>query len=994
MKKKKKGIFEEYYEYLQQIVLQKIRESRKGKESVIPELAEELLEAFTKQIQRITIRTLIFEMEICEENEMLEGGTVQERYEYFVKMFLGRPVYRKELYEAYPVLYENLLQTMEDLVHNINELLDRFIVDREELSRRLYPGNPCREIRKIGGGSSDSHRHGKRVLHLELDNGEKLVYKPRSMAVDEAYEAFLRWVFENTDMPCWWYRVWDRGEYGWCRWVSSFPCISREELSRYYYRNGVLLCVSYLLGSEDIHYENLIAHGEHPVIVDLEMAVGSRGIGIKEGMTYTERFYRESVLQTGILPLYTWNAEGEGVNVGAVNGQGGQLIPVVMPVVADPGTVKMHIEYRRPRMGEGKNLATLDGKFIEPYEFLEEILEGFEKAYSFMTRQRQETMKMLGLFQNVQVRYLVRDTQQYSMLQMTLGHPDLLVGNPDRQSVWDVLKRGMEHEKAAGWIQEQEKRELLAWDVPYFSYDVCRTELRSGTGEIWRNYFERTAMQCMENRLAHMCDADMERQKKLIRAALLIGTKKVNGKCPEIQRIQGLGRSEEIVLTDNVKNEGAIREEITRDTQAADELGHNCHDSEENRENRGITAAEKIADFLLEEAIWSEDRSEVGWISIMMAGYRERSWLIRPMNLYLYGGLAGVAVFMAELADRTKKAKYHNAAKILVNQLFRHTDDVFQQINVHNMPTGAYSGEASVALAYMLLYKVSRDQALLPYMRKQCQAVAGLLAEDREYDVLGGNAGAALVFINAYKLTGEKTYLTWAMEAGDCLLQSATVYEYGAGWVRESLGVALTGFAHGTAGIMLALARLGWETQEEKYLKAAYQAYRYEQYYFEQETLDWKDLRYDSRVIRENQGMAWCHGWGGIAMARIAAAEYVKGKFKTELKKTETFVEKKIEYTDGINKGSSGNKTALKTSLCLCHGMCGNLALLWGMGKKEKAALMQTRIIKEICDEGADIRKILELQECDNYGLFGGIAGIGYSCLCEPGKVLELLRMC
>lgn len=105
MEKKKQGIFEEYYEYIQRIALQRIRKSRKGKEQEVPELAEELWEAFAKQVQKITIRTLILEMEICEENKMLKGETVQERYEYFAKMFLGRPAYRQELYEAYPGLY-------------------------------------------------------------------------------------------------------------------------------------------------------------------------------------------------------------------------------------------------------------------------------------------------------------------------------------------------------------------------------------------------------------------------------------------------------------------------------------------------------------------------------------------------------------------------------------------------------------------------------------------------------------------------------------------------------------------------------------------------------------------------------------------------------------------------------------------------------------------------------------------------------------------------
>ena len=54
-------------------------------------------------------------------------------------------------------------------------------------------------------------------------------------------------------------------------------------------------------------------------------------------MTGTERLYMESVLQTGLLPLYTWNSEGKGVNVGAINGKGGQLVPLSMPVVVNPG---------------------------------------------------------------------------------------------------------------------------------------------------------------------------------------------------------------------------------------------------------------------------------------------------------------------------------------------------------------------------------------------------------------------------------------------------------------------------------------------------------------------------------------------------------------------------------------------------------------------------------------------------------------------------------
>lgn len=80
------------------------------------------------------------------------------------------------------------------------------------------------------------------------------------------------------------------------------------------------------------------------------------------------------------------------------------MIPVVMPVVVNPGTVKMRIEYWRPMMGEGKNLATLNGKFVEPYEFLKEIQKGFERAYTFLMEQQKEALEMLGLFKRVPIR--------------------------------------------------------------------------------------------------------------------------------------------------------------------------------------------------------------------------------------------------------------------------------------------------------------------------------------------------------------------------------------------------------------------------------------------------------------------------------------------------------------------------------------------------------------------------------------------------------------
>ena len=59
------------------------------------------------------------------------------------------------------------------------------------------------------------------------------------------------------------------------------------------------------------------------------------------------------------------------------------------------------------------------------------------------------------------------------------------------------------------------------------------------------------------------------------------------------------------------------------------------------------------------------------------------------------------------------------------------------------------------------------------------------------------------------------------------------------------------------------------------------------------------------------------------------------------------------------------------------------------MMAQEDAADEEKRIVDMVCD--GDIEELLGLQECSNYGLMGGVAGIGYSCLCGSDDVLNLL---
>ena len=109
------------------------------------------------------------------------------------------------------------------------------------------------------------------VLLATFASGLKVVYKPRRLAVDVHFQRLLDWLNERGARPRFrMLAVLDRGAYGWMEFVRATGCHSQGEVRRFYERQGGYLAILYALEATDFHYENLIADGEHPVLLDLE----------------------------------------------------------------------------------------------------------------------------------------------------------------------------------------------------------------------------------------------------------------------------------------------------------------------------------------------------------------------------------------------------------------------------------------------------------------------------------------------------------------------------------------------------------------------------------------------------------------------------------------------------------------------------------------------------------------------------------------------------
>ena len=83
-----------------------------------------------------------------------------------------------------------------------------------------------------------------------------MVYKPKDMGVDAAYQAMLRDLNGNSELaPLQMLAIHAGNGYGFMEYVPHRLCADECELRRFYTNAGRLSAILYLLGCTDCHFE-------------------------------------------------------------------------------------------------------------------------------------------------------------------------------------------------------------------------------------------------------------------------------------------------------------------------------------------------------------------------------------------------------------------------------------------------------------------------------------------------------------------------------------------------------------------------------------------------------------------------------------------------------------------------------------------------------------------------------------------------------------------
>jgi type 2 lantibiotic biosynthesis protein LanM len=482
--------------------------------------SESILSAFLDELhcrlQRIAIRTFTARLRERRHSGLLRGDTPQQRFANFVHTELARADGRQPLFTSYPVLHRLLSQATRREVNARSELVARLEADWNSLCA-LFGWPPSDSLTGLESGFGERHG-GRHVLMLQFRSGLRLVYKPRPVAVDSHFQALLDWFNARGLEPrLRLLRVLDRGEYGWCEYVPPRPCRDLRQVEAFYRRIGAILFLTYLLDGVDLHAENLVACGEHPILVDLETLFQSRPQARSKKAreaSVLDDLASELVIRTGLLPQQMWGEKGS-VEISGLAGGGRQLAPHRVARWRCRGADTMHRVMTRVSMPRTYNRPRLRGTALGIAEYRQNLIDGFIQAYGLAVKHRQELLAPCGpilAFRGDWVRFLARGSQTYATLLEESYRPSCMKDARERDQLFTALREHIDDQPYLLLLVASETDDLWTGDVPAFRARVGSRDLYDLRGKRVRGFFESSALDRVLRRVNSLGNPDLERQ--------------------------------------------------------------------------------------------------------------------------------------------------------------------------------------------------------------------------------------------------------------------------------------------------------------------------------------------------------------------------------------------------------------------------------------------------------------------------------------------------
>lgn len=903
------------------------------------DVAEVSVVAVAQMCAALGVRTVVTELHRQRDEGLLEGATSEERYADFVRR-ISTPEGRADLRRRYPVLARTLQERTQRHLDFVLEVL-RHTQDHLDALTETFP-EVTRDglVTSVSTNNGDTHRDGRSVAILTFDSGARLVYKPRSMTIEGAFNTLVRELRARAGIDLRTIRTYSAHEFGWAEFVEHSEHV--PDRRRYYEEVGVLTGILYLLNGWDIHHENLLTVGGRPVVVDLETLLRPQfqvAAGYADGAAaqIAVAQLETSVCTIGILPMVIKRAhEDAGIDVGGVGFRRGQASPFKGFTLVDTGRDDMRIRFDAQVADTGNENAQ-DDEAETAVADRTSIQAGFRRLFDWVLGHKDEVRDLLGrTFSHVRARYVHNPTMFYSQLLRMGTHPDFMVRDED---LWVLMHRvGLRRGDLGEEVARSEVMDLCNGDVPYFQYDAEGHRLLDSRDAPTGPAFRRSPLGSVLDKLDALSERDVAEQLRLVAMTF-------------VHRLPRSGDPTGFSFPATASPRGDVPRA------------------------RMLAEARRLGDRLEETMIESSSGIQPStWLAPLVTTSDQSQWVPGTLGYDLYGGIPGIGLYLAALAAATGEERTATAARSVLGRLSGQLRPGVMDSS--SITLGGMTGLAGALHATAVGGRLLGAPDMVDATYEALPLLVAAIDRDPSFDFMAGSAGALATCLSLYRSAATEAQrdasLEHAVRAYERIAHASPHVLGGAG---PETGI-YSGFGHGLAGMLPFVAELGALTGDEGVRATAARLLT--------RLLGLRDERdgtWRRSTVSGAESFAWCHGSTGILLGLLLAAPHLD-EGAAEERVVDAVVRELVDVT--VERAFGHNVT-------YCHGDLANLEVLElaaeRLGDRDLADRVATGFVELFDTVLERYDETSPSKYAASTSLMVGTSGIGYAILRHVSSV-------
>ena len=788
-----------YIEYIYRYIVKKLEKEEKiNIEFLYSDIIKNL---FEKEIFIKCFKSLVYCMNLERVTGNLVGDTPEERYSFFANTDYSITAMEK----TFPLMKLQIYSEIKEKLVYILNVISSFKSDERKICKYFF-GTEKENIAEIIN-SGDWHNN-KCVVVILFESGNKIVFKPTKGENIVFLKEILRFFFCEEYIDLYDCVLVKNGM--WVRFIDHTEIYKQNEINQFYFNYGKILFVSYLLGINDLHYENIIAHNQYPVITDVETIFSSYLFFDTHQFDYNAQYLATKklvygVMATGLIPIFSMT-EYFGGDVSCLSNKG---IKIAVERIKNENRDDLYIYSDYEIIKQYNHLPNMD---IDPLLYGAYVSKGFEEATLICEKNIVKIKKYISdNLSKVEARIILNMTKGYSRIVRIKNEPKYRNNMELFNKLLLNLKRNNQFNAE---VYAFEVVELESGNIPSFYWNIDRNEVYG--------YHKSETIKVLE-----MHEISTSKISEII----------------DYQTNDEIISEQKEMITDSIATNIALGIEYMnmKLDEKSNVLSNNTH--------------EMLRDGIDSKRIVGSDKT-VSWIGLMVNDKEQLEYSMLDMSLY--SGIVGIGyMYISEYINKKDKD-----AKLIIQDIFYTIDYLCDKGNLNEYNISYFCGLTGI-YAFLALIKENNilDVSKVEKCIEKIQIlIRNNIVKTNEYDTLSGIHSSVIYFFSRQ----EKDEF-----ARDMVFSISNYFLENFKIEIMSKNSNYASFAHGYSGIITSILCMNRLTKNERFYTIADKLLKYENKLYLGD-FKWQDLRTD----KKNHSHFWCHGSCGMMIARLIWKKY------------------------------------------------------------------------------------------------------------------------